>query len=355
MRATIPVRITPAKLQASTATAVHTPAAYNPGIPYGFGAIVHVAADYKIYESLQPGNEGNTPGTSPLWWRVLGPTETPYSAATTYPLGATVSANERVYESRQAGNLGKPLPVLPAKQTDWWIDAGPTNRAAMFDLENNRPTVVDGPLVATFKPGQRVNSLGVTGMKANRLKITATSVFGGGTVYGPYTIDLNTREAFDAYEYAFKDFSTRAAHVVFDIPPLSDIVITVELTADSGNVKCGGLVVGNYIFLGEVRWDAENDARNFSTVDRGINAEATMVARRSLPLTDQTLELPVKYTSRVLAARAQLNGIVALYSGLDDPVNPLFDMLLITGFYTKFKIAAPKGKNVTVHISLEEI
>lgn len=355
MRATIPVTITPQRLVFSAATAVHTPGEYNAATAYGFGAIVQVAAEYKIYESLQPDNQGNAPGTSPLWWRVLGPTEAPYNAATVYPLGATVSANERVYESRQAGNQGKPLPVLPVKQTEWWIDAGPTNRAAMFDLQNNRPTVVNGTLTVTVKPGQRVNSLGMTGMKANRARITATSVYGGGIVYGPKTIDLNTREAFNAYEYAFKDFTTRSAHVVYDIPPISDIVITIELEADSGNVKCGAFVVGNYIWLGNVRWDAENDARNFSTVDRGLNAEATMFVRRSLPLTDQVLEIPVEYASRVLAARSALNGVVALYSGLDDPVNPLFDMLQITGFYTKFKLAAPKGKKVTVHISLEEV
>lgn len=355
MRATLPVNITPQRLVSSTATAVHNPPAYVPGGTYGYGAIVQVAADYKIYESLQPGNLGNTPGTSPLWWRAIGPTETPYNVATTYPLGATASANERVYESRQAGNLGKPLPVLPAKQTDWWIDAGPTNRAAMFDLDNNRQTVVDGPMVVTVKPGQRVNSLGVTGLKANRLKITGTSVFGGGTVYGPKTIDLNTRQAFDAYEYCFKEFSTRSAHVVYDIPPFSDIVLTIELEADSGNVKCSSLVVGNYIWLGEVEWGAENDGRNYSTVDRGINGEATKVTRRNLPLTDQTLKLPVKYASRVLAARDALNNVTTLYSGLDDPVNPLFDMLLITGFYTRFKLSSPKGPNVTVHLSLEQI
>ena len=66
MRGTLPVLITPAKLLFSTASEIHTPAAYSAGTTYGFGAIVSVAADYKIYESLEAGNVGNTPNQTPL-------------------------------------------------------------------------------------------------------------------------------------------------------------------------------------------------------------------------------------------------------------------------------------------------
>ena len=118
MRATLPVLITTAKLTSSTVAEPFAPSAYNSGTTYALGDIVSVAADFVIYESLAASNIANTPKTSPLWWRKIGVTETAYSTGTTYALGDTCSANHRVYESLQASNTNKPLPVLPETLND---------------------------------------------------------------------------------------------------------------------------------------------------------------------------------------------------------------------------------------------
>jgi hypothetical protein len=47
---------------------------YNPATGYADGDNIIVAADHKRYESLQNGNTGNTPSTSPTWWLDLGAT-----------------------------------------------------------------------------------------------------------------------------------------------------------------------------------------------------------------------------------------------------------------------------------------
>jgi len=323
---------------------------------------VSVAADYKIYESLQANNFGNTPNVSPLWWRAVGHVETLYSAATSYALGATCSgANGRVYESLVAGNLGNPLPVLPETTTTKWVDVGPTNKWAMFDLASNTQTVhhqlgVDGAsMTVTFAPGERINTLGLTGLVANSVTVTATSVFGGGTVYGPKTIDLNRRVVNDGYEYAFYPFSTWPATALFDLPAYSDIIVTVTLNSTSGNVKCGSCIVGTYMYLGAAQYGAENDGMNFSTITRDAYGNATLVPRRTLPRTNQTLSLPVHRVGQALAARTRLNAVPALWTGLDDAQSEYFEMLLILGVYKTFKIAAAGATMATVSLELEEI
>lgn len=357
MRVTPPVTITPAKLTSSTAAATFAPAAYNAGTTYAIGALVSVAADFRAYESLASANTGNTPSTSPLWWRACGYVETAYNAATVYAIGNTASANYRVYLKLTAGS-GHAVPILPETENDNWRDIGPVNRYAMFDLTRNTQTVVASPLTVVFAPGERINTLGLDGMAGDTLTISATSVLGGGTVYGPVVVDLIIRDVIDAYDYCFAPFSTREAHAVFNIPPYSDIIVTVTITAAAGNVKCGSLVVGQYIYLGETEGSASNRGLNASTVTRDAYNTATLVKRRTLPATRQTLVLEKRYVDRARAARVFLNAEPALWTGIDDATNDFYGMLQIMGIYTEFEIqASPNGlpDHARITLSLEEI
>ena len=355
MRVTPPISIIPSRLTSATATDIHAPAAYAGGTTYAFGAIVSVAADYQIYESLAAANLGNTPLSSPLWWRILGPTETAYDGAkTNYALGETCSANQRCYESLVLQTAVNPLPVLPETETAFWIDVGPTNKYAMFDMDANTQTVTASPMTVVVTPGQRINTIGLTGLVGNSLTITATSVFGGGSVYAK-TIDLNTREVSDGYDYAFEPFSTNPAAVVFDVNPYSDIIVTLTLSSTTGNVKCGSCVLGTYIYLGNSQYGATNDGLNFSTTDRDLYGRATLIPRRTLPKTAQKLIVNAARVNKVKAARVLLNARPALWTGLDDADSSYFDALTILGFYTQFVIDATQHSQAEITLSLEEI
>ncbi len=361
------MRVTPSVLTTATvfttgAAEPHDPAAYAGGTTYGFGAIVKVVTDFKIYESLQGGNVGHTPSTSPLWWRILGTTETAYNAATTYGLGDTCSGNHRCYESLAAANVGNPLPVPPETETTKWIDVGPTNKYAMFDLAANTQTVLASPLTVVITPGQRINTVGLAGLAANQVQISATSVLVGGAVYpnafsasSTGIFDLTTRIVNDGYDYAFEPFSTMPSMVVFDLPPYSDIIVTLVISATSGNVKCGSCVMGTYIYLGDSQYGASNDGMNFSSVTRDLYGNATLVPRRTLPKTDQKLSVDAARVNKVKAARVLLNAKPALWTGLDDSTNSYFDMLTILGIYNKFTISAVHNGVAEVTLGLEEI
>lgn len=355
MRVTLPVPITPTKLTSSTASDIHAPSAYSSGTTYGYGEIVSVAADFKIYESLQSSNLAHTPSTEPLWWRAIGATEAAYNAGTTYALGATVSANQRVYESLQASNTGHALPVLPETTTEWWIDIGPTNKWAMFDSASNTQTVQASPLTVVFSPGERVNTIGITGLDANSITISATSAFGGGTVFGPYTTNLNIREVSDAYTYAFEPFDTQPSLVYFTVPPYSDIVFTITISSTSGNVKCGAVIVGTNTYLGKSINGAKGDALNFSTIDRDLYGNAVLVPRRSVPKTSQTLIVDSAQVNKIRQTRTRLNAIPAFYTGVEEGSSNWFDMFAVMGVYKTFEIDATAESLATINIEVEEI
>jgi hypothetical protein len=57
--------------------------------------------------------------------------ETEFNAGTTYALGARVTRSglHRLYESLQAGNAGH----TPETSPDWWVEVSANNRWSMFD------------------------------------------------------------------------------------------------------------------------------------------------------------------------------------------------------------------------------
>lgn len=404
MRVTPPILITDAKLTSSGAAEPHAPSAYAGGTTYAIGDIVKVVADFAIYESLVSSNTGHAPATSPLYWRQIGPLEdTAYSAASTYALGDVVysATYHRCYESLQAGNIGKPLPVPPETETAWWLDVGPTNKWAMFDLSRNTQTVNASPLVVVLTPGERINTIGLTGLKGSSLTLKATSVGGGGTVYplqydasasydegdcvteafglcyqslvgsnsgnlpsthpadwavvGGAVFDLTTREVIDGYTYFFEPFSTRISNVVFDVPAYSDIIVTITLTDTSGNVKIGSCILGTNVYLGAVLTHARSDGINFSSITRDLYGNATLVPRRTVPKTNQTLTLDSSRVNRVMAARTALNATPCLWTGLDDSTSDWFETLVILGVYKQFEIEIVTNDKALVTLELEEI
>src|SRR5688572_26434651 len=93
-----------------------------------------------------------------------------WNSGTTYAQGDTASiitgGVHRVYESLQAGNLNHLPPTPPIETNEYWIEVGPTNRWAMFDLFRNSQTERTSPIEVELTPGQRVNSIAILGLEA---------------------------------------------------------------------------------------------------------------------------------------------------------------------------------------------
>lgn len=347
-----PLEITAALLTSSTVFET-APTAYNGATTYADGDTASVAGSaglITVYESLQAANTGNAPASSPDWWVSRGTVYQAYDVGTTYAADdyAQDNTNHLIYKSLAAGNLGNAL-----TDTTKWVEIGPTNKWAMFDMLRNTATSVPSSMTVVITPGQRVNSIALLGMVANSAQITVTS--GGSTVFDE-TIDLNTREVVSWYQYFFEPFSTQPSLALFNLPPYTNAVITVTLTATSGNVECGVLAIGTYEFIGTVQFDAQSDVLNFSTVERDFAGNTSvMVQRRNVPKTFQDIVLAKSKVNRVRDLRNALNGSPAIWSGLDDSSHDYFESLLIAGFYKKFTINLRHPEHAVIALELEEI
>jgi hypothetical protein len=245
--------------------------------------------------------------------------------------------------------------VFPETTNDWWIDIGPTNKYAMFDYARNTQTTIASPLTVVLTPGERCNSVAVLGLVADHIQISATSVLGGGSVYNSGSIDLTIRRVLDHYDYAFEPFATRPSYVVMDIPPYSDIVITVAITHATLTPKCGSCVLGNFRYLGSTEYSAESGAQNFSTVTRDIYGNATLVPRRTLPKTKQTVAVPSERIDRCKDIRTDLNAVPAVWLGVDDSDTDFFESMVILGIYKEFSFNHVEPTLSKLTLELEEI
>jgi hypothetical protein len=347
-----PLAITDALLTASSVVET-APSAYAGGTTYALNDTASVAGAaglITVYQSLQAGNIGHTPASSPTWWMNLGNVYQVYSGGATYALGDRVedTTAHLVYESLLAGNIGNAL-----SNTAKWLLIGPTNRWAMFDLLRSTASIVPGSLTVVITPGVVVNALSLLGLAGDSVTISMTS--GGPTVY-THTQNLDTREVFDWYDYFFDPFSTQDSLALFDLPFHADGIITITLTATAGNVACGGCVIGTFVFIGETEFAAVSDVLNFSTVTRDFaGGTNTLVQRRNVPKTQQQLVLDKALVNTVRALRDSLNAIPAVWSGLDDSSDGYFEALLILGFYKQFSIDLALPTQAIITLELEEI
>lgn len=328
------------------------PAVYASGTTYASGvrvSIAGVAGLMTVYQSLQAGNLGHAPASSPTWWQNVGDTYQSYSAGATYALGDNVidPTAHKVYRSVIASNTGGALSD-PLK----WFFVGPTNAWAMFDILRSSATTSPVPITVTVAPGVRFDSLAFVGMGATDASVTLNL---GGTPVYTASENLNLRSVANWYDYFFAPFNTQKSFIRFDVPPYSTGVLSAVFSNSGGAVSVGSLVIGMAVTLGIVQRGAESDVLNFSDVTRNSDGTALLTPERNVPKTISSVIFDKKYTDQIRAVRDQLNGAVAVWAGIDDANEEYFEALLILGFYRRFTINLKDAQEPIISLELEEV
>lgn len=283
-----------------------------------------------------------------------GAGETLWNVATAYTVGQTVylATTHRKYECLVA-HTGASPDVNLTGATPKWLELGPTNRWACFDLYRNTATVQASPLTVVLTPGARVGAMALMGLVGD--SVTVSMTVSAVTVYSR-TINIISRSTIDWTGYFFGTFGNSPSVILFDLPLYSNGVITIAITRASGNVSCGGIVVGNAVDLGRVEAQASRDSLNFSTVSRDAFGNATLVPRRTVPRTSQTLLTEKAKVNTLLDLVVSLNAVPAVWSALDDRTDSdYFEAMLILGIYKEFSINVAYPDYAKVNLQLEEI
>jgi hypothetical protein len=176
----------------------------------------------------------------------------PAWAAVAYAIGDRVykASTHRVYEAAKVMTSGAPKdPELPANQFDaaglvtYWIDAGPTNRFAMFDGLVNSKTEHADSITLTLKVGY-FNGFSLLGIEADSIDAVVRDAPGGNIIY-EYHGPLEGSAPADYYEYFFEPFKPQTRFSATGIDPYADMTLELTLTATGGTARLGMLAIGD--------------------------------------------------------------------------------------------------------------
>lgn len=248
--------------------------------------------------------------------------------------------------------------TVPENDPANWKAIRPTNKWAMFDhLRATQTTVTGGPLTVVLQPGERADSLGLLNLVGSSAKI---QVHQGATLVREVEQSLIQRSSRSWYEYYTGPITQRSSLVLWDLPPFRNAKITVTIEPISGKAACGRLSVGMGVTIGEAEWGLENDALNFSRIDRAFDGsltpEVTLIARRSVPKANLRVRIDAANVPRMLKLREQLNAVPALWAGMARyPNSPYADAFLVYGIYRRFPLRPTDKVYAWADLELEEM
>lgn len=252
------------------------PAAHDMGTTYALAAQVSVFTGTKadLYQSLQAGNLGNAPASSPLWWKPIGTAYALYNAGTTYALKAVVTdaTGHRLFESQIAGNVGQPL-----TDATKWLDIGPTNRFAMFDELIDTATGRPDEIRVEIPLTGRMDTLGLIGVDATSVNVTILQ--GASEIYNEDFSMISYAGINDYWQYFFSPIRKKRVLRISDLPIAIDPTLIVTATG-TGTVSLGHMVWGLGNVIGGVQFGAQLDHNNFSRFEDDAFGRRIIVKRR---------------------------------------------------------------------------
>jgi len=325
-----PIAITDTEFVSSTVVET-APAAYAAGTTYGSGTDVTVASGdvLKVYRSLQAGNVGHTPSSSPTWWQYISDTYAEYSAATTYALGARcqMASSHKVYESLQAANLNH----SPVTSPTYWLEIGTTNRWAMFDGKVGTKSTATDSIAVSVLPGG-INALACMEVDADSIYVTLTDPTSG-EVYSRTISVSSEADISDWFKYFFTPFSSSSDMVLTDLPAFSAATLDVTLFKMGKMVTCGMMIVGLLGDLGELQWEPQVSIIDYSRKEVDAFGNPTLTVRDYSKKLSADLLIDSSKVDAVYRLLAQFRATPLVWIGSE-----LYSCMIIYGFYRGFAI-----------------
>jgi hypothetical protein len=254
-----------------------------------------------------------------------------WAVGTTYALGDRViitTGQHKIYESLEAGNVGNSPPTSPTK----WVEVAPTNRWAVFDQSGGTVSQGTSPVEWVVTTG-RVDSVAVLEIAdANTVQIVGTSTLEGEVYNETYVLEDNTVVG-NWFEYFFSPIRKQSEVIATDIPQYQDLAIKV-IIAGAGTVKAGTVIFGNSSQIGATQYGARSGIIDFSRKEVDQFGRATLVKRKFSKRMDVNLIVDNGIVDSVQALLADLRAEPVLYIAAKDN----FELLTVFGFYRDFTI-----------------
>lgn len=269
----------------------------------------------------------NVPETDNTLWLV----------GTAYKVGDKVMLNHRNYEALVA-HTGR-NPETDTVSPPAWLDLGPTNRWKMFNKRAGNTwtpgTFTSNPesIDLTVRPGKRINSIGLIGVRAASVQIQM--IVGGSVVYDQ-TFSMSLKAGGSWYRYYFGEFKSKDNVARFDLPPFNNADIRVIALAPGSTARIGMMIVGMAKTIGTAVYGTSLSTESYSSVKEDDFGNVTIVPRGKRRTIDFDIVLSADQVSSTLRTLEPLSDTVALYVGSEG-----LDYTIIAGRFERLAMGLP--------------
>jgi len=269
-----------------------------------------------------------------------------WAAGTTYASGVTIQHAHRLYQSLQAGNLGK-TPGATASAA-WWLDLGPTARWAMFDQAVGTSTSAPEVLQVVLTTTEFVNAValvGVVGYEASLLMRSSTGVL----VYSR-TLTIGGSAGASFYDYFFGEHETTGDLIFDQLPPYVGASITVTITAPA-TASCGVMLIGRLHDVGILEKGASAGIVDYSRKDTDEFGTATLLQRDYASEASYPLVVTAADMRRLKSLIASVRAVPCLWVG--DPDTDTYAPWVVYGWYDDFRLVAEYEQHARMSLDVK--
>ncbi len=167
--------------------------------------------------------------------------------------------------------------------------------------------------------------------------------------------DINNRDVYDWWTYFTTQFVPKKSLVLDTLPAgYSDMKVIVYFLG-SPDIEVGSFILGTSTYIGMLQQGSELDVVNFSTMERDLFGNATLVPRRSISSLKGELFIPKEIYEDVMNIKEELDAIPALWVGIEDIEDNYYQSLLLFGIYRDFNFKLDNPIGVVANLELEEM
>lgn len=244
---------------------------------------------------------------------------------------------------------------LPENNPSQWVDIGPTDRWAPFDIYTSTAATTVTTMTYVLSPGY-FNSVALYGLVGAQYSITVKDAPAGSTIFS--RSGYLTEDPLGWYEYLFVAQRQVTKLVFSGIPIRPTAELTITITAASGQpVGIGMIVAGDFVPLisdaaqwGGTLQGATAEPVTYSYIKTNDDGTTTIVKRHSATNMRCKVALPRQYAD---AALQVLQGVLDRPVAFVATAAPGYTGLSVFGFAKTSPVSYDSFYNATIDINVQ--
>lgn len=227
-----------------------------------------------------------------------------------------------------------------------WVNVGPTNKFAMFDLVNSTQSSETTSLVVDIDTGVITTSIsGFSIDGATAINVTMDDPVAG--VVFDRDIDMNDNsEVGGWWDYFFAPIIRASSFIILDMPIFPDATITTTVTGST--IEFGNLVVGNQITLGISNFGTSLELLDFSRKEVDEFGNTVLTPGRTSKLVNFNVTIPFSRVGYTFNQLSKLVGIPSVYVGTTESDDATLVFGPLKDFQNNFSSPTITDSTITV-------